>query len=146
MNEYDLYGAECRVIALPGALASAGVEYEFPGVVAFQIEAVTVTLHTVAGGAARQLTAKLLDSTGTPVYGVAAPGTQAGNLTVVYSFAPLLTAGGTSALGFQQAPFIGPRIAENLTLAVNVSGTSAADAITSARLLVRQWQRVHPDE
>jgi hypothetical protein len=83
----------------------------------------------------------LEDSTGAVVFSVAAPATQAGGLTVVYSFSGWTPAAGSGALGRVVGPFIDATIAENLTLTVAVSGTSPADAISNARVLVKQWPR-----
>jgi hypothetical protein len=134
-------GRETRVVALPGGLASAGLAYDFPGVVEFQVLSVSFKLVTAGGGGARQVLAGLKDSTGADVFSVAAPATQAGGLTVVYSFAGWTPGFGSGALGRIGGPFIASKIAENLTLVASVSGFGAGDVISAARLLVRQWPR-----
>lgn len=136
---------ECRVIAVPGALASAGITYPFPGVDYFKLLSVAFTLTTAAAGAARQVLVRLVDSTGADVFAAAAPATQAGGLAVVYSFSSNTTSFGSGALGHIGAPFLEARIPQNLTLKVTVTGTSGTDAISNARILVEQAKRVHPD-
>lgn len=118
-----------------------GLAYDFPGVVKFQVLAVSFKLVTAAGGGARQVLAGLQDSTGADVFAVAAPATQAGGLTVVYSFSGWTPPFGSGALGRIGGPFIDARIAENLTFVASVSAAGGGDTISAARLLVRQWPR-----
>lgn len=133
---------EHRIVSLPGGLASAGIAYDFPGVIAFQVSSVAFEVVTAAGGGARQVVAGLRDASGADVFAVAAPATQAGGLTVVYSFSGWTPPFGSGALGRIGGPFLAAKLAENLTLFVAVAGTAGGDAITAGRLLVRQWPRI----
>lgn len=136
---WTYYHGSPKVYGVPGALASAGVSYGLPQASSFRIEAVTFRLVTVAGGGARQVTLRVNDGDGVTVYGVASSVTQAGGLTVDYSFGAGIREGGTAALGLVQGPFVGGRLPEHLTVAIAVSGTAAADALSNVRLLVVQW-------
>lgn len=127
-----------QAVALDNASGSAGLNYVFPGAVLVKLTSLAFKLTTAAGGGARQVIARLEDGTNVTAFAVAAPGTQAGGLTVTYSFAPLLTAGGSSALGFQQAPFVGGWLPENLTLLVGVTAAAAGDLVHDGRMLVSQ--------
>lgn len=129
------------MIVLPGGLATAGIAYDFPGVVAFQLLAVSFAVTASGGGGARQVVAQLQDSTGAAVFGVAAPGTQASGQTVVYSFSGTTPPFGSGALGFMGSGFLDAKIAENLSLVVSVVSAGAPDTIFDARALVRQWPR-----
>lgn len=128
-----------RVIAIPSALAATGIEHKLTGEFLYVVVSLAVHLTTAAGGAARQLIAELVDASGALVFGVAAPGTQIGGIQCDYSFAPLCPANGSSALGFQQAPFVGGELPENLTVKLSVANTSPADRLSNARLVVAQW-------
>jgi hypothetical protein len=132
-------GAEA--VALPSGLASGGIAYPLPGGELTSIEALAFTVTTAAGGGARQVLAQLVDALSVPVFTVAAPGTQAGGLTVRYSFAPDVPAFGSSGLGAMGGPFPRARWADNLELFVTVANTSAADTIFDGRLVVHQHER-----
>jgi hypothetical protein len=136
---------EPRVVAIPGALAAAGIAYPLPGVVKFKPLALSFVLVTAAGGGNRQVLAGLKDSSGAVVFAVAAPAVQAGGLTVVYSFSADTTAFGTAALGHMGAPFLDSEVPQNLDVFVTVTTTQAADALSGIRLLVKQWPRVHAE-
>jgi hypothetical protein len=147
LAEPELYTPfrECRVIALPGALGTAGITYDFPGVDYFAIKAVSFTVTTSGGGGARQILVQLRDSTGAAVFVNAAPGTQASGLTVTYSFSSDTPSFGSSALGVMGSSFIEGKIAENMTLSLFAVSAGAADIMFNARVLVEKWPRVHPD-
>lgn len=144
-ERYD-WRPDPRVVALPAGAASAGITYDVPGATLVQVEALAFVLTTAAGGAARQVIAQVRDALGATVYGVAAPATQAGGTTVVYSFAPLIPAGGSVAVQFMQAPFIGARLPQNMTILVFAVSAGAGDLILAPRLLVRQWALEQPRE
>lgn len=126
------------VVNLGGAAGAAGLTYDLPLSVITELQAVTFTLTTAAGGGARQVVFEIRDGFGVTVYGIAAPGTQAGGLSVVYSFARDVTVYGSSALGFMGGPVPGGWLPENLSLLALVTGAAAGDLITNARMLVRQ--------
>lgn len=128
------------VIALDDALASAGISDRLAGAVRYTILSVSFKLVTAAGGGARQVVVKLLDATGAVVFAEAASVTQAGGLTVVYSFGGERASFGTAALGFVGGPFVGGRLPQNLTVAVAVTGTSGGDKLSQGRLLVHQLE------
>ena len=127
-----------QAVALDSAAGTAGLTYVFPGAVLVKVTSLAFQVTTAAGGIARQVVVHLQDGTTFDCYGVAAPGTQAGGLTVTYSFAPLVPAGGSSALGFQQAPFADDWLPENMRVVVNVANAAAGDLIHSARMIVHQ--------
>lgn len=128
-----------EVVALGGALASAGLEYVFPLATHVALTSVCFELTTAAGGGNRQAVLRLEDGLGATVYAVAAPAVQAGGLTVVYSFGNLVTAFGSAALGFMGAPLPGGELPENLKLIASVGAAAGADLIADGRMLVRQW-------
>jgi hypothetical protein len=130
-----------RVIALDAAAATAGLVYEFPGDSLFAIRSLAFKLTTAAGGGARQVIAELEDAFGAPVFAVAAPGTQAGGLTVEYSFAPLVPAFGSAALGAMGGPFAGSLLPQNMQVAITVAAAAAGDLIFDGRLLVHRLER-----
>lgn len=127
------------VVTLGGAVATAGLTYEFPLSVHVELLAVSFNLTTGGAVANRQVSLQILDGFAVPVFGVSAPATQTASLGVLYSFAPMVTAGGSSALGFQTAPLVPGRLPENLSLSIQVANADAADLITDGRMLVRQW-------
>lgn len=135
---------EPRVIALPGDTGAAGLRYDFPGVETFRLESLAFAVTTAGGGGARQVVAQLEDSTGAPVFVNAAPGTQAGGLTVVYSFAPMTVAFGSGAAGFMGAAFVGGRLPGNMSISIQVVSASPGDLIFNARVLVCQYDYVQP--
>lgn len=135
-----------EAVALPGVAATAGISYDLASGTHWRIVAVTFRLVAAAGVANRQVLARLLDFEGVPVYAVAAPAVQTAGLTVVYSFAPSLVASGSAALGFMQAPFVGGKLPDNLTLSVTVAAAQAGDAISNVRLLTEQWPNPYDDQ
>lgn len=141
MESYWDWDCEPRVVALDDVAATAGIRYDLPGVRLFEVVSFAFKLHTAAGGAVRQVIAELLDSTGAVLFAEAAPGTQAGGLDVVYSFAPGVLAFGTSALGRMGGAYPGRLLPQNLTVAATVSGAAAGDELSQGRLLVHQVER-----
>lgn len=127
------------VVALSPGLASAGTTFVFPRSERWRVRAVSFTLTTAAGGGARQVFAELHDPAGNPVFAVAAPATQAGGLTVRYSFANGVQAGGTAALGRLIESFFDGWLPDNISLVVVVTGTAAADQLSAGTVLVDQW-------
>lgn len=133
-----------EVAALPEGAASTGIVYPLPGGEYTRLGALSFVLSTAAGGGNRQVIVQLVDGTGATVFAVAAPGVQAGGLTVGYSFAPLVPAAGSSALGFQTGPLAGGWLPTNVSVEVQVTSAAAGDVLTSGRLLVGQHP-VQPD-
>lgn len=143
MHEHDggadgEYRTRPNVYGLGIRDATTAQTFILPRIEWIEVTSLAVTLVTAAGGGARQLVVELEDGNGVPIFGVAAPGTQAGGLTVLYSFAPLVPAGGSSALGFQQAPFPGKRLPGNTRLVFTVSGNAAGDHFSTSRLAVHE--------
>lgn len=132
------WGQTHRVVAFADGLAAAGFAYEFPGATVVSLESLCFTLVATAGVANRQVAVSLLDSTGHPVFRVAAPAVQTAGLTVSYSFAPLVPASGTAAGGAMTGPLAGGWLPGNLTLAVTVGAAQAGDALGFGRLLLAQ--------
>jgi len=137
---YGSHRGRSRTYPFPGKPLTSVVTFTPPVLNEYAFRALAFQVVTAAGGGARQLILRILDPDGATLYGVAAPGTQAGGLTVEYSFAPLVVASGSSALGFQQAPLPGGRWPEHVGLSVTLSGNAAGDKITVGRLSVTQYE------
>lgn len=135
-----MYGPS-QFVALPVGPATAGIDYALPGGELTEIRALAFVLDTAGGGAARQVVVQLEDGTGEPVYAVAAPATQAGGLTVTYSFAPLVPMAGSAALGTITGPLLGYVSGDPSRLVVSVVSASAGDSLLSGRLTVCQYDR-----
>jgi hypothetical protein len=132
-----------QVVALPAVLGSAGLTFHLPAGAVSQIGSFCFTLVTDGNAANRQVVVEVVDGLKVPVFAVAAPAVQAASLTVVYSFAPLVPAFGTAALGAMGGPFISRAAeADNLTVTVTVGAHQVGDKITGGRLLAKQ--RVKP--
>lgn len=132
---------ESQVVALPPGNGPGGVTYPLPGGELTRIESLSFELATSNAVAARQVIAGLQDALGAWVFAVAAPGTQAASLTVVYSFAPLVPVFGSAAAGFIGGPFPRAWSGDNLAVAVRVVNGAAGDNITAGRLTVIQRPR-----
>lgn len=130
--------AQARVVTLGTAPATAGLEHELTGEWRYRIGSFSFTLTTAGGGGVRQVFAQLVDATGTPVYTTPAPGTQASGNTVRYSFAGLVPAFGSTALGAMGGPFYDGPLPDNLTLRAVVASAGGADTITLGRVLLTQ--------
>jgi hypothetical protein len=143
MGDYDdwRWEREARLLALPGGSAGAGSVYNFPGVVRFNVRTVSFRVATAAGGTARQAVVQLVDAFGAAVFTVAAPATQAGALTVDYSFSAETQTFGSAALGAMGAGFLRGELPQNLTLLVSIFNAAGADSISNVRVLVSQIPR-----
>jgi hypothetical protein len=141
MDTYTPERCEPRVIALPDALGSQGLDYDLPGVCEFAVVSFAFELDASAAVANRQVIVTLRDSRGAILFGVAAPAVQTANTSVVYSFAPEVPLFGTLAAGIMGGPFPGGRLPQNLTVGVVVGAAGAGDLIAAARLLVHQYDQ-----
>lgn len=129
---------EARVSLFTGGDARADVLVSFTGTLDYWVRSVSFTLACAVNAAARQVLVSLLDSTGTPVFTVPAPATQGSGQTVRYSFAPLVPAFGSAALGAMGGPFDGGELPPNLDLAVHVGAAVAGDLVKLGRVVVLQ--------
>lgn len=138
-SEHEPSWGECSdVIALGGGAASGGLAYDFPQAAEFKLYGLAFQLVTAAGGGNRQALVTVEDGTGVPVFRIAAPGVQAGGLTVVYSFANDSPTFGTAALGSIGGPLPRLWLPRSCSVAISVAGTAAGDALSDGRVLVRK--------
>jgi hypothetical protein len=127
------------VIDLGGAAGTAGLVHVFPLSTVVALHSLAFHVKTAGGGGNRQAVVQLLDGRGVLAYGIAAPGVQAGGADVDYSFAPMVVAFGSAALGFMGGPLPGGKLPFNMSLAISVVSAGASDVITNTTLLVSQW-------
>lgn len=138
-----MYGPS-QIVALPAEVSPAGIRYGLPGGERTEIEGLCFTLVTSNAVANRQVLARLQDGTSVDVYAVAAPAVQVASETVVYSFAPLVPAFGTAALGFMGGPYPEACSGDPLFVVVTVVNADANDVISDGRLTVKQYP-IEPD-
>lgn len=129
---------EPRLVTVPAVDGAAGLVYQLPGAVSYEILAFSFSLVATADAANRQVVAKLLDQTGKAVFAEAAPAVQTAGATVEYSFAGDRQPFGTLALGLMGGGFVRGRLPQNMAVAVTVGSAHAGDLIGDIRLLVHQ--------
>lgn len=138
MDTYDGWKMQPRLITIPGVDAVAGLTYQLPGAVRFEIVALAFQLVATADAANRQVIAKLLDSTSQAVFAEAAPAVQTAGTTVEYSFAGDRQPFGTLALALMGGGFIRDRLPQNMAVGIAVGAAHAGDRLANIRLLVHQ--------
>lgn len=140
MDTEELWVRKPRLVTIPNTDAVAGLVYKLPGSVRYSILAFAFQLVSEADAANRQVVAKLLDSTGSPVFAEAAPAVQTASLTVQYSFAGDRQPFGTLALGLMGGGFVKERLPQNMAVAITVGAAHAGDRLANIRLLVHQLE------
>lgn len=126
----------CRVVAIPDALATAGLEYPLVGSEWWRVVSVSFTLTADANVAARRPVVRLLDSTAAALVAVSAPFTLSAGLAARFTFAAGLLPFGANDAANIGGPFLGAWLPPNITLEVAVGAAAAADALADVRLVV----------